>query len=243
MKKAIIMGATSGLGREIALLLLKDGYRIGIAGRRAEALEDIRQQAPDMVIAKQIDVTDQGAPQLLEELINEMDGIDLYFHSSGYGSQNKDLDINIESRTLMTNGVGFVRMVDTVFNYFRRSGREGRIAAITSVAGTMGLGPSPSYSATKRMQWTYLEALSQLANSLKLKIHFTDIRPGFVNTDFLHHDKYPLLMEKEYAAQRIYSALRKGRRKVVVDWKYKLLCFAWRLIPQFIWERINLISR
>ncbi|MCQ2253213.1 MAG: SDR family NAD(P)-dependent oxidoreductase, partial [Bacteroidales bacterium] len=141
------------------------------------------------------------------------------------------------------NGVGFVQIIDTAFNYFKNTGIEGRIAAITSVAGTMGLGPSPSYSATKRMQWTYLEALAQLAHSQNLNIHFTDIRPGFVATDFLHGDNYPLLMEKEYAARKIYRALKNGRRIATIDWKYKLLCFVWRLIPRFIWERLNLTSR
>ena len=88
MKKAIIMGATSGMGRGIALGLLAEGYIIGVCGRRKEALDEIKAIAPEKVFAKVIDVTKEEAPSLLMELIGEMGGMDLYFHSSGYGKQN-----------------------------------------------------------------------------------------------------------------------------------------------------------
>jgi short-subunit dehydrogenase len=174
------------------------------------------------------------------ELISEMGGMDLYFHSSGYGKQNVDLAMDIERQTVLTNSYGFVQMVITAFNYFKKEKRSGRIAVISSVAGTKGLGAAPSYSATKRFDWTYIEALAQLAHIQKLDIRFTDIRPGFVATDFIAGDSYPMEMHTDYVVRHILKAVRNGKRKVIIDWKYRILCFFWRHIPSFLWERLNI---
>ena len=175
-KNAIVMGASSGMGREVALLLLADGWQVGVAARRADALEQLRKQYPEQVTVAVIDVTDTAAGEQLTALAERMGGMDLYFHASGIGKQNPNVDAEIELRTVGTNGMGFTRMIDAAFGYMAKHG-GGHIAAITSVAGTKGLGMAPSYSATKAFQNTYLQALEQLANMRKLHITFTDIRP------------------------------------------------------------------
>lgn len=239
MRKAVIMGATSGMGRGIALGLLAEGYTIGVAGRREDALKEIKAMAPDRVFIKVIDVTREEAPAQLLGLISDMGGMDLYFHSSGYGKQNMSLDLSIECQTVMTNAYGFTQMVVTAFNYFKQEKRKGRIAVISSVAGTKGLGAAPSYSATKRFDWTYLEALAQLAHMQKLDIKFTDIRPGFVATDFIAGDDYPLAMQTDYVVKQILKAVRKGKRSIIIDWKYRIVCFFWRHLPLWLWERLK----
>jgi len=234
------MGATSGMGRGVALGLLKEGYTIGVAGRRSEALEEIRAIAPDRVFCKVIDVTTSEAPALLLELVDEMGGVDLYFHSSGYGKQNTDLNIDIERQTVLTNSYGFTQMVVTMFNYFKEKKQKGRIAVISSIAGTKGLGAAPSYSATKRFDWIYIESLAQLAHMEKVDVSFTDIRPGFVATDFIAGYNYPVQMTMEYVVRHILKAVLKGKRKVTIDWKYRILCFIWRLLPSWLWERMKI---
>ena len=199
MKRAIIIGASSGMGKEVSKLLLADGWQIGIAARRTEALEALKAMQPDAVTTATIDVMADDAPQRLEQLITDNGGMDLFFLASGIGKQNPNLDSEIELRTVATNGMGFTRMVDTAFNWFANHGGKGHIAVISSIAGVKGLGMAPSYSATKAFQNKYIEALQQLAHMRKLDITFTDIRPGFVKTDLLNDGKsYPLLMNKEY---------------------------------------------
>ena len=163
----------------------------------------------------------------------------MYFHSSGIGYQNARLDADIELNTLETNGTGFTRLVGTAFRYFREKGR-GHIAVISSIAGTKGLGVAPAYSATKRFQNTYIDALEQLATMQKLNIRFTDIRPGFVATSLLNDGKnYPMLMKTPYAAKLIVKALKRNKRIAVIDWKYSILVFFWKLIPRCIWKRMK----
>lgn len=236
------MGATSGLGKGVALGLLAEGYTIGVAGRRSEELAKIKALSPDKVFTKTIDVTANDAPSLLLELIRDMGGMDLYFHSSGYGKQNEALDVEIEKQTVLTNSLGFTQMVTTAFNYFKSEGRRGHIAVISSIAGTKGLGASPSYSATKRFDWTYIEALAQLAHMQNLDIRFTDIRPGFVATDFIAGSNFPLQLTADKTVRHILNAVRKGKRKVIIDWKYRVICFFWRLLPSSLWERMRITN-
>ena len=292
-RRAIVMGATSGLGREIALELLKRGFIVGVCGRRLELLQEVEAEwkswlhspaasgrvaagaagaaetaavasgtaaaaaetaavasgradvaeeiAPRQLFIRQIDVTASDAPERLLGLVEEMGGMDLYIHSSGIGYKNMALDGRIERETVITNALGFTQMVDAAFDWFKERG-GGHIAFISSVAGTKGLGAAPSYSATKRYQWIYAQALAQLSSMERYNISFTDIRPGFVATGFLGSSKYPLLLEKHYVAQKIVKAILARKRSVIIDYKYKILCLFWRMIPNWLWERLTNIK-
>jgi short-subunit dehydrogenase len=236
MKRAIVIGASSGIGFEVARLLLSDGWKVGVAARRMELLQTIG----DVEVAEQIDVNDPDAGERLRKMIAQLGGMDLFFYASGIGKQNLELKEDIELQTTTTNGVGFVRMIGEAYRYFAERG-EGHIAAITSIAGTKGLGPAPSYSATKAMQNVYLQALEQQAHARGLNIHFTDIRPGFVDTALLNGDfHYPMMMKPDVVAQQIMRAIRHKRHICVIDWKYRLMTMFWRRIPRFIWRRMKL---
>lgn len=284
-KKAIVMGATSGIGMEVASLLAQRGWQVGIAGRRVERLEEVKRNTNQIISEKtivsqkgnisegvkasrgeiicyqQIDVTSADAPTLLQKLIEKLGGMDLYFHSSGIGWQNYSLDFEKEMKTVETNGLGFVRMVDTAFNWFAQQSQEQdkgqelrleqksdkskgndtyRIACITSIAGTKGLGAAPAYSATKRFQNHYLECLTQQAYMRHLPIAITDIRPGFVKTDLIAGDNYPLQLTPQEVAQQIVNAIERGKTVKTIDWKYSILVSLWRMIPRWIWTRLTI---
>lgn len=239
-KKAIIVGASSGIGRKVAQLLIADGWHLGVAARREESLMELKTMAPERVEVMTIDVTKPQADEQLMTLIERIGGMELYFHASGIGKQNRDLDTDIELRTMETNAVGFTRMIDTAFRYFAEKG-EGHIAAITSIAGTKGLGPAPAYSATKALQATYLQALEQQAHQRGLNIRITDIRPGFVDTALLNGDfKYPMMMRPETVAGDIVRSIYRKRHIRVIDWRYRIMTFFWQLIPNWIWRRMRL---
>jgi NADP-dependent 3-hydroxy acid dehydrogenase YdfG len=135
MKRIVIVGATSGIGLEVARLCIRAGWRVGAAGRRKEALEALRSEAPGQVETETIDITRDDAPERLARLVERLGGMEIYFHASGIGSRNTALRPDIELNTLRTNGEGFVRMVTAAFGHFRSHG-GGRIAVISSIAGT-----------------------------------------------------------------------------------------------------------
>ena len=243
--KAIIIGATSGLGREIAFNLLREGWHVGIAGRREELLKEIADSAEfgTNVVYERIDITSEDAIHSVERLLSKLGDIDLFVNVSGVGFQNPSLDSTIEKNIFDVNGYGFMRMVDWAYNYFMRTNRPGHIAIISSIAGTKPLGTAAAYSATKRMQSHYITALSQLARMEHLNIRFTDIRPGFAATDILNPNKhYPMMMSKEYAGRLATKAILKKKRVAIIDWKFAVLTFFWSLIPRCIWERLTFVK-
>jgi NADP-dependent 3-hydroxy acid dehydrogenase YdfG len=235
MSKAVIVGASSGIGLEVARLFIQRGWTVGVAARRLDLLQTIG--AADV---EQIDVTSADAPDKLMQLVERMGGMDLFFYASGIGKQNRELTPDIELATVETNGMGFTRMIGCAYRYFAQQGR-GHIAAITSIAGTKGLGPAPAYSATKAMQNVYLQALEQQANARKLDIRFTDIRPGFVDTALLSGSfHYPMMLKPQAVAREIVSAVEHNKHIRVIDWKYRSLTALWRRIPRCIWRKIKL---
>ena len=216
----------------MARLLKQKGWTVGVAARRVERLTEFEHAA-------QIDVNAEEAGQQLLALIERLGGMELYFHASGIGHQNRQLQEDIELQTVETNGLGFTRMVGTAYRYMASHG-GGHIAVISSIAGTKGLGPAPSYSATKAFQNTYIQSLEQLANAQHLNIRFTDLRPGFVDTDLLGDDPYPILLRKEDVAREMVSAIEHHRHILVIDWRWRAITWLWRRIPRFIWRRLQL---
>ena len=237
MNRIVIIGATSGIGLEIAKLYIAAGWHVGAAGRRRENLEALQASAPKQVKISQLDVTAPEAAGQLLELIGQLGGCDLLLHCAGIGYNNPELDAAREIATAETNTVGFTRIMDAAFNYFRQQS-GGHLAAISSIAGTKGLGAAAAYSASKRYQNTYLDALAQLSRMQRLSIQITDIRPGFVDTSLLRDKKYPMLMRPETVAARIVRTLERQKRRIVIDRRYAVLVFFWRLIPEWLWERL-----
>lgn len=240
MRRAVVVGASSGMGHEVARLLLADGWTVGVAARRREPLEALARDFPGSVFTKEIDVMDADAGHLLSELIHEMGGMDLYFHAAGVGWQNHTLEEDKELRTVETNTVGFARLVGVAYRYFADRG-GGQIAVISSIAGTKGIGMAPAYSATKAFENIYIQALEQQARIRHIPIRFTDLRPGFVRTALLDDGaEYPMLMDPHRVAKDMVDSVYKGRHVRVIDGRYRVLTFFWRLLPAWLWRRLNI---
>lgn len=231
------MGATSGIGLRVAEIFAKAGWLVGAAGRKEKVLRKLQSDYPDKIRYAQININDTDAPNRMRDLINRLGGMDIYFHVAGIGYENEALITEHDTATAQTNVVGFTRMIDTAFRYFRSHGRRGRIAAVTSVAGTNGIGELASYSASKKYQQTYLTALDQLARMQGLDISFTDIRPGWIRTPLLNPDRiYPMTMTLDHAVVGIVKAIIARKRVCIVDWRWNLLVRAWSLLPDRLWE-------
>lgn len=241
MKRIIIVGASSGIGMRIATDFARLGWRVGIAARRGDRLKEIQDLYPENIVTKVIDVTADDAVERFNNLIETLGGMDYLLYAAGCGWQNPELDPALDRRTLMTNVVGFTRIVNAAYAYYKATANDsrGHIAAITSVAGTKGIGISATYSASKRYQWTYLQALDQLAHIQGVDVAITDIRPGIVDTPMLKSSKtYPLEMSIAYAAPRIECAMLRERRVAVVDARWAVVSALWKLIPDTLWRRL-----
>lgn len=181
LKKVIIIGATSGIGKEMALQYVQKGYTVGITGRREILLHEIRQKFPSQIFIESFDVRSENNIEHLNTLITKMGGVDIFIYNTGYGEPSKILNPEIEKTTYEINVKGFVDLTAFMFNYFIKQG-YGQIAATSSIAANKGLSAAPAYSASKAFMSTYMEALHIKARNLKAKIFITDIQPGFIKT-------------------------------------------------------------
>lgn len=243
MKKIIIIGASSGIGARIASDYARAGWRVGIAARREDRLKEIKSLYPDRIEYLTIDVTSDDADKRFYSLIELIDGMDVLLYAAGTGYVDTDLDAVLTNITLQTNVAGFARITNAAYRYFRDTAdtTPGQIAAITSVAGTKGIGIAAAYSASKRFGRTYLDALEQLAYTEHVNVRFTDIRPGFVRTPLLDPSKsYPMIMSVDYVAPRIERAIARRRRVAVIDSRWRIAVALWHAIPRILWRRINL---
>lgn len=243
-RRAVVMGGTSGIGLEVVRELCRQGWQVGVAGRREDFLARLLDETEGVVAVQRIDITDDAAGEQLLQLIDRLGGIDLYFHSSGIGYQNPGLDLKKELSTVMTNALGLTRMVDTVYQYFSEREQEGHIAVISSIARTKGLGAAPAYSATKRYVSHYLECLEQLCTIRGLRhIHLHDIRPGFVRTPLIADgNHYPLQLDPDRVARSIVRGIARDRSVITIDWRYRMLVAAWSIIPRWLWVRMPISS-
>lgn len=238
MKKAIVIGATSGIGKRLAMLLADNGYKVGITGRRTELLENLRSENNDSYIVKAFNVTDaKVAVEKLEELTVELGGLNLLVYSSGTGDINNNLDFEIEKSTIDTNVVGFTSIADWAFNYFEKQ-KSGHLVAISSIGGLRGSRQAPAYNATKAYQINYLEGLRQKAARLKEQIIITDIRPGFVDTAMAKGEGLFWVMPVEKVVRQIYKAIIRKKRVVYVTKRWRIIALILKFIPKPVYNKL-----
>lgn len=238
MKKAIVIGATSGMGKGLAVRLVDEGYYVGITGRRTHLLEELKNGNPDYFCLKTFDITDiDNGEQHLNELVKELGDIDLIIISVGTGDINENLDYQKEKLAIDTNISGFTLIVDWAFNYFQNK-KSGHLVAITSIAGLRGSRQAPAYNASKAYQINYLEGLRQKAKKLKLPITITDIRPGFVDTDMAKGENKFWMATVDKATSQIFDAIKKKKDVVYVTKRWSIIAMILKNLPRKFYVRI-----
>ncbi len=231
MKKAIVIGATSGMGKSITELLIQNGYVVGVTGRRIELLVSLKQKNPEQICISQMDVQDLSSIEsICNELVNKLGGLDLLIIASGIGDENKSLDFAIENNVIKTNIQGFTCVADWGMNYFKKQS-HGHLVNISSIAGIRGNGDAPSYNASKAFQINYLEGLRLNADKSGADIIVTDVRPGFVNTEMAKGEGLFWVAPVEKATQQIFNAIKEKRKVVYITKRWRIIGWLLKIMP------------
>ena len=238
MKKAIVIGATSGIGKSLSEILIQNGFVVGVTGRRVEMLAALKEKNPDKISYRQMDVQDVSSIETIcNNLVDQLGGLDLIIISAGIGDENKSLDFTIENNVIKTNIQGFTCVANWAMNHFKKQG-HGHLVNISSIAGLMGNGEAPSYNATKAYQINYLEGLRLNADKLGSKINVTDVRPGFVNTDMAKGEGLFWVSPVEKAAQQIFTAIQKKKKVVYITKRWRIIGFLLKIMPYSLLRKL-----
>lgn len=227
MKKAIIIGASSGLGRALAMKMLAKGYRVCGIARNETALQEIQQQFPENFVYHTADVRlKQKYTEQLQAAVNQLGGMDICVISSGISRHNPDLEWAIEQDVLDTNVNGFAQAAIFAARYFRQQG-FGHLAGISSIAKNFG-NYHPAYNASKAFEAIYLDGLRLRLERRGIKV--TTFLPGFVETPMVKDQPRRFWSAApEKAARQMLNALEKGKRYAFITRRWRMI--SWLLPP------------
>lgn len=234
----MIIGATSGIGKSLAELLLQEGYEVGVTGRREELFQSIKTKETGRIFFKKMDVQDLPTLEpICNELIGQLGGLSLLIISAGIGEENENLTFEVENDVIKTNIQGFTCIADWGLRYFKQQG-EGHLVNISSIAGIRGNGKAPSYSATKAYQINYLEGLRINAKEHGSRITITDVRPGFVDTAMAKGEGLFWVASAQKAAEQIFEAIKQKKQVVYITKRWRFVALFLRFIPFSIIKRL-----
>ncbi|QNM85615.1 SDR family NAD(P)-dependent oxidoreductase [Polaribacter pectinis] len=232
MKNAIVFGATSGIGKALTEILVKEGYKVAVTGRRLEKLEEIKNRFPDHILIKQNDIQDViDLEKVFNELVSELITVDLVIQSSGVGFVNPKLEWEKEAQTINTNVLGVTKLYTLSYNLFRQQ-QFGHLVGISSIASIRGSRSAPVYFASKAYQKSYLEGLYIKTKSIKSKkVFITDIRPGFVDTPMALGEQLFWMVPVDKAAKQIYTAIKNKKRVAYISKRWRLIAWVLKASP------------
>lgn len=237
-RNAIIIGASSGIGRELAKVLAENGYGVGLVARREPLLASLAREISTPTFIKVIDISDpETAIPRLRELIAEMGDVDLFVLNSGTGHLNDALDWEPERETIAVNVAGFTALTGVAVAHLTARG-SGHIVGISSIAALRGGRAAPAYNASKAFMSSYLQGLRQKFAKAHLPIVVTDIQPGFVDTPMAKGDGKFWVAPAEVAARQIFTAIRKGKAHAYVTRRWRLIAWVLKLLPDALYNRM-----
>ena len=237
MKKAIIIGGTSGIGQGLTEQLVSNNYKVGITGVEKNIIGDLQNSGIENLIIKYLDCTKESSFAIIDELIEMLGGLDLLIFCAGTGNLNKNLGFEVENKANKLNVLAFTEIADWSYRFFEKQ-RYGHFMAITSISGLFGSRIAPAYHAAKSYQIIYLEGLRQKARKSGLPIYVTDIRPGFVETPMTKGRKMFWVAKKEIAAKQIFDLIKKKRSCGYVTKRWIIVAIIIKILPS--WIRIRL---
>lgn len=236
MKQGIIIGASSGIGYELAVQLAAKGYQLGLVARRLEKLEKLSSVLPGEHFIVQSDVSEAEHAQLaLSELIEKMGDVELIILNSGVGQQEKKLEWAIQREMIDVNIRGFAALTVISMDYFRERG-NGHLVGISSVAAHMSGGLAPTYAATKAFVSSYFNGMRSRAEYSKLPITVTTVEPGFVDTPMVQGSPIWTATVEKAVSQLVTGIInKKGHIYITKRWRY----VAWLLniMPKWLMRR------
>lgn len=239
-KTVMITGASSGIGKGLALDIAARGARLGLLARRQNLLDEIVDAVKGRAVAVTADVRDAKAMKAAADRIRaELGPIDMLIANAGIGTSKHvaQLDPDHVANVIGINVLGAANSVAAVVPQMVERG-EGQLVAISSLAAYRGLAKSAAYCASKAALSAYFESMRIDLRGTGVGV--TIIHPGFIKTPLTagRDAKMPYLMELDDAIPKIVSAIEKGKKSVAFPWQLATVVRAGMLMPTFMYDWI-----
>jgi len=203
-----ITGASSGIGKALAIKFSKEGWNVAISARRENLLEEIA-KSNNNIYPFPLDVTNsEKCKSIFESIIKKTGEVNISVFCTGIHDPKSEKKLNIKKiREIMeVNFFGTVNSINAVYDYYKEK-KSGQISIVSSVAGYRGLPAAGAYCASK-------SALSSFAESLyfdlkRFNVRVSLVNPGFIKTPMTDQNDFPMPMMKsaEFAAEQMFKGL------------------------------------
>ena len=246
-RRGLIIGASDGLGAELARKFSQEGFSLALLARRKEKLDvlcaEINSSAKDRrALAYVHDVIEyDGVPDLLRRIVADLGGLDLVIFVAGVNYPPGGIDkYNFENdrKMIEVNLIGAMAWLHPIAEMFQ-SAKRGQIVGIASVAGDRGRVGNPGYNTSKAGLATYLEALRNRLT--RHGVHVLTVKPGFLKTEMLKaaQGATPFAIEPSQAADDIVKAIRKRKQVIYTAPIWRWIMLAIQHTPSFIFRRLS----
>lgn len=245
LKRAIVVGASSGIGAALVRRLVAEGYRVAAVARsedRLEALADeLSSDGRSPVRVHPHDVRDtEAAPALFAQIVEDLDGLDLVVYAAGVMPEVRpdEYDTAKDRHIVEVNVIGAMSWLNLAADRFQVQ-QGGTIVGIGSVAGDRGRRGNPAYCASKAALHTYLEALRN-----RLSQHGVDVvtvKPGPVDTPMTEgREGLPMMIDPDRAADGIFRAIARGATTAYVPGQWAVVMAGIKAIPSVVFRRMDI---
>lgn len=243
-RRAVIVGASSGIGAELALKLAREGYQLVLLARREGKLEalcrkinsEIREGSASFIAH---DVTDFDAiPIRFQQVVELLGGLDLIVFNSGLliPVGKHEFDFSKDMAIMQTNILGAMAWLNLAAIYFQSQG-SGHIVGISSVGGERGRTGAPAYNTSKAALNTYLEALRNRLS--QHGVHVLTVKPGFISTDMIQNASVSFWVSPVHTAvSDIWRGIRQRRQEVYTPGRWRWVALLLRHAPSSLMRRL-----
>lgn len=238
-QRALIVGASSGMGKEIARQLAASGAQVALVARRAEELQALASELGERARAYPLDATCyEQIPQSFQDICRDLGGLDVIVYAAGVMPRIAETEYNFDKDRAMVevNVLGAIAWINEAAQRFAAAG-SGTIVGIGSVAGDRGRRGQPVYCTSKAALETYLEAIRNRVGAKGVTV--VTIKPGPVFTPMTEGlEKMPMAIHADVAARQILQAAAAGKRVAYVPGKWRLVMGILKAIPSPLFQKL-----
>ena len=235
-KKIWVTGASSGIGKAVALRFAKEGWKVAVSARRVEILDELSKN--QNIFSYPLDVSNKDKViEVFNKIKTDFNEVDLCIFSSGIYERQLEKQINIENirKTFEINYFGVINCVKSVEDYFKNK-KKGHIAIVSSPVGYRGLPKSTWYTPSKAALNNFTQGI--FFDFKKYDVKVTLISPGFIKTQLTDKNDFPMpfLRSVDYAADKIYDGINKNKFEIIFPPQIAFMYWLFRILPNKIYN-------